>query len=129
MNDFQFSSQVTFLYFNDLTAAGEFFGNVLELPMVMDAGWAKIYQTAAAAYVGAVQKGKGSLAGTDNSGVLVSFTIDDVFSYREKLMKKTPVSELKEFAAIGLRSFFIEGPEGYAFEIQQFLNEKEKSIF
>jgi predicted enzyme related to lactoylglutathione lyase len=129
MNDFQFSSQVTFLYFDDLTAAEEFFGNVLSLPLVMDAGWAKIYQASAAAFVGAVQKGKGSLEDTGNQGVLVSFTTNDVFSYREKLMKKTPVSELKEFTDIGLRSFFIEGPEGYSFEIQQFLNDQEKAIF
>lgn len=129
MSEFQFSSQVTFLYFEDLTAADDFFSKTLNLNPVMDAGWAKIYQATGAAFIGAVQKGKGSLDDTGAHGVMISLTTDDVYSYRETLMKKIPVSELKEFPDIGLRSFFIEGPEGYAFEIQQFLNDREKTIF
>ncbi len=129
MDNSLFSSQVTFLYFDDLSVADEFFSHILNLETVMDAGWAKVYRTSQAAFVGAVQKGKGSLEDTGAHGVMVSLTTDDAASAREKLLKRTPVGELKEFADIGLRSFFVEGPEGYVFEVQQFLNDKEKAIF
>ncbi len=129
MEKMPFSSQVTFLYFNDLAAASEFFAHIIGLPLAMDAGWAKIYRASEAAFVGAVQKDKGSLENPMANGVMVSFTTQDVLAAHEKMRKMTPVSEIKDFPDIGLRSFFLEGPEGYTFEVQQFLNEKQQSVF
>jgi predicted enzyme related to lactoylglutathione lyase len=123
------TSQVTFLYFDDIEQAAAFFQTILGLELVMDAGWAKIFKTAGQAFIGAVKKGKGSIDSKDNSGVLVSLTVADVVQWKEKLEHLIPVSDVKEFADIGLLSIFLVGPEGYNFEIQEFTRPEQKEIF
>ncbi len=125
------SSQITFLYFNDYQAGCEFLESVLELEPVYDPGWAKVFRSVGNSYIGAVKASEGSIDGQKKGGVLVSLTVDDVTHYydRFKSQKVTDLSEIKYFEDIGLRSFFFKGPEGYDFEIQEFLNPELKDLF
>lgn len=125
------TSQVTFLYYSDLEAAKDFFGRVLGLRLVNDQGWACIWQASEKAFVGAVDTTRGSIDVKQRGGVLVSFTVDNVDEWYERILKHAPLSltEIKYFADIGLRSFFFKGPEGYDFEIQEFTKPDMKMLF
>lgn len=125
------SSQITFLYFNDYHAGCEFLENILELKAVYDPGWAKVYRTVGDAYIGAVKAKDGSIDGRHKGGVLISLTVENIDNYYKKFqsLKVTDLSEIKHFDGIGLRSFFFKGPEGYDFEIQEFLNKELKKLF
>lgn len=125
------SSQITFLYFDDLDKAKKFFDEILQLERANDQGWAVIWKAAGKSFIGAVDRRKGSLKTVNRGGVLISLTVSDIEAAYEAIKKRSPVSltEIKEMKDIGLRSFFFKGPEGYDFEIQQFTSEEMKKIF
>jgi predicted enzyme related to lactoylglutathione lyase len=124
------SSQITFLYFNDYEKAKTFFEEVLKLEVAYDPGWAIVYRTTGKSYVGAVSAKEGSISSETIGGSLISLTVDDVTKYYDDFKGRVDgLSEIKYFEDIGLRSFFFKGPEGYDFEIQEFLNLELKEIF
>ncbi|MCK8059401.1 MULTISPECIES: VOC family protein [unclassified Fusibacter] len=127
----KFSSMMTFLYFDQFESATDFFESVLELEMVFDPGWARVYQTSGGAFLGAVDRSKGSVETEYKGGTLISLTVDDLEASFEKIKSYTPntITEIKHFEDLGLKSFFFKGPEGYDFEIQMFLNDTLKLIF
>jgi len=125
------ASSITFLYFDDLSAAKHFFGSVLELEMASDQGFAVIWRTGATGFIGAVDARKGSIPVRVRGGVLVSLNVCNVEEWHEK-MTRVGVSELtplKMHADIGLKSFFFKGPEGYDFEIQEFVRPEDRKVF
>lgn len=67
---------IEFIYFDDLHAACDFFGNVLGLPLVCDQGWSKIYRTSPTSYLGAVDRSQGACKATTRDGVLTSLVIN-----------------------------------------------------
>jgi catechol 2,3-dioxygenase-like lactoylglutathione lyase family enzyme len=121
-----YTSQVTFLYFSDLEEGKRFFKEVLRLEMVYEPDWAAVYKVCGGSYLGAVDAKRGSVASAVRGGFLVSLTVDDVMPYYERLKEDAQVKDLsgiKVFDDIGVKSFFFKGPEGYDFEIQQFVSE------
>ena len=99
------TSQITFLYFDHLPQAKDFFEEVLQLEKVYDPEWAVVYRTTGKAFIGAVDASRGSIPVHHKGGVLISITVDNIESIE----------------SVGLKSFFFKGPEGYEFEIQQFV--------
>ncbi len=79
------SSQITFLYFDDFSAACSLFEEVLELEIALDVRWARVFRTG--------------------------------------------IGEIKALKDIGLKSFLINGPEGYVFEVQEFLKPELRELF
>jgi len=125
------ASSITFLYFEDLPAAKDFFAAVLGLEQCVDQGWAVIWRTGQSGFVGAVDARKGSIPVTARGGGRISLNVHDVEEWHDK-MKQAGVRELtpiKDNPEIGLRSFFFKGPEGYDFEIQEFVRPEEREIF
>lgn len=125
------TSQMTFLYFEKFEEAKVFFNEVLELKEVFDPGPATVWQVGKEAFIGAVDASKGSIDVKTRGGVLVSITVTDIESWYEKIKTHTP-KDLTEIGAVewaGLRSFFFKGPEGYDFEIQEFVKPELKEIF
>ncbi|MDL2225981.1 VOC family protein [Eubacteriales bacterium OttesenSCG-928-M02] len=125
------NSQITFLYFADLDAAIPFFEEILGLTKAMDEGWCKVWQVAEKAFLGGVDVSHGSVAVKERSGTLISITVPDVDAAYEELVQKGVAIEKQPHTSsrIPLRSFFIKGPEGYDFEIQQFLDEALYQVF
>ena len=120
-----YTSQVTFLYFDDLEVGKHFLENVLGLEIVYAPDWAAVYKVAHGAYLGAVDAKRGSVPSTVRGGFLVSLTVDDVQPYYDRFLhikEVTSLSDIKVFEDIGIKSFFFKGPNGYDFEIQQFTN-------
>ena len=131
MNKLPITSQITFLYFEDMPAARHFFADTLGLEAVHDTSWSCIWCTGPGAFVGAVDAMQGSIAVAVRGGVLVSFNVSDLDLCHARLSEAglpdlTPIKQVKD---IPLRSFFFTGPEGYRFEIQQFTNPAVAALF
>lgn len=126
-----FTSQMTFMYFTDMVKARVFFEDFLKLTCVFDPGWAKVYQTAQGAFLGAVDMEKGSFKPEVRSGTLVSLTVKDIEIWHAEArgFKVEALTDIKDFLDLGLKSFFFKGPDGYDFEIQCFQTDGLSHLF
>ena len=119
------SSQITFLYFKDLAEPSRFFEEVLKFKKVEDQGFARIYQTSGRAFLGIVDEKHGYCkAPSTEKSVLITLVVDDVHAWYDYL-KSVGVTIEKEpsfQAKANVECFFFQGPGGYVFEIQKFLN-------
>lgn len=120
------SSSITFLYYEDFLRGVSFFEEVLELSLVMDQGFARVYKVTETSFLGMVKKEKREKA----NDTLFSFTVDDVDAYYDCFKKKDVLNltEIIEFD-IPLKSFFFEDFEGHKFEIQEFVKKEDKLLF
>lgn len=129
---FQLTSNITFLYFNDLEAAKPFFEDVLGLEMVYDPGWACVYRLQGKAFLGAVDNHSGSIKVTSRDSVLVSLTVSnikEVHAAFEDCKGVEGLSDIKQVKDMDLQSFFFTGPEGYHFEVEQFMSGELSELF
>ncbi len=124
----QYTSSITFLYYHDFEYGKDFIENVLQLELVMDQGFARVYKVNEKAFLGMVQ----AKDSTEVSGsTLFSLTSPSV-SEEHARVKELPVfdlTEMKYFDSIPLKSFFFDDKEGHKFEIQEFLSETDKQKF
>ncbi len=120
----QFSSQITFLYFDDLKDATLFFEEILQLTKVDDQGFAKIYQISDRAFLGIVNASQGYCQAPTEQNTLITLVTDDVRQWYEHLKSRgVKIDEPpKHQEKANVECFFFNGPGGYAFEIQRFLN-------
>ncbi len=126
-----FTSQVTFLYFDELEEAKHFFNQVLGLEVVYDPGWACIWRVGKDSFIGGVDVKRGSIEVESRGGVLISLTVDNIEVALENLKKHkvNDLPEIKYFEEIQLKSLIFTGPEGYKFEIQEFITEEQRKLF
>ena len=132
MANLQLTSNITFLYFNDLEAAKPFFEEVLGLEKAYDPGWAAVYRLRDKAFLGAVDNHSGSILVTSTDSVLISLTVDNIEEVHESLKGSRGVeglSEIKQVKDLALKSFFFTGPEGYHFEVEQFTSGALSELF
>ncbi|GEM_PF-1396594 len=124
VKDMNYSSAITFLYYEDFSYGIDFIENVLQLNLVMDQGFARVYEVNEKAFLGIVQKRDDDV---DSGSTLFSLTTNDVESEykRVKQLKVHNLTEMKHFEMIPLKSFFFDDKEGHKFEIQQFLKEDD----
>ena len=125
------SSLITFLYYENLTEAEKFFGTIMQLPVVEDEGWAKVYQISDTAFVGVVKESKKKQNPKCENAVLVTFCVEDVAGWYERL-KENGVKIIKEVsicAELQIVNFFIKGPGNYMFEFIQYLDPGLKRVF
>ncbi len=120
----KYSSAITFLYYDDFEYGINFFENVLELNLVMDQGFARVYQVNEKAFLGIVQKRDTSELAGSTLFSLTTANVDREFE-RVKALGTINLSEMKYFESIPLKSFFFDDKEGHKFEIQQFLKEED----
>jgi predicted enzyme related to lactoylglutathione lyase len=119
-----FSSQITFLYFDELTTPAAFFEDTLGLETADDQGFAKIYRIAAGAFLGIVDAAKGHCRAAGEQNTLITLVTDDVQRWYTRLKDRGVAVEgpPKINAAANVECFFFEGPGSYAFEVQRFLD-------
>ena len=132
MANLQLTSNITFLYFNDLEAAKPFFEEVLGLEKAYDPGWAAVYRLRDKAFLGAVDNHSGSIQVTSTDSVLISLTVDNIEEVHKSLKGSRGVeglSEIKQVKELALKSFFFTGPEGYHFEVEQFTSGALSELF
>lgn len=131
MPNLSIASQITFLYYQDLAAAQQFYEGVLGLEKVEDQGWAKIYRVSGTAFVGLVDEAHGSLKAQPENAVMLTLVVDDVPGWYERL-KARGVKILRKpqvYEEIQVHCFFFEDPGGYAYEVEQFLKPELADVF
>jgi len=113
---------ITFLYYNDLGKAEEFYRDVMGFTLVTDQKWAKIFKVAENAHVGLVDGDVGYHKADPIKPVMVTVVVPDVDAWYEHFQRLgvETLSEPKDDEELGLRMFLLEDPEGYVIEIQRF---------
>lgn len=122
-----FEQQVTFLYVRDTKASFRFYGETLELPLVLDEGAVRIYRTGSGdAFLGvckASAEQKTPPPDRAPRSVIVTFVTPDVDGWYERLRAKgvafEKVPQINDTYQI--YNCFFRDPDGYLLEIQRFL--------
>ena len=128
VNTMKYSSAITFLYYKDFSYGVDFLEGVLELELVMDQGFARVYRVNEKSFLGIVQeKGFNDVPGS----TLFSLTTNKVEEEYKRVHKLEvyKLSDIKHFKQIPLKSFFFDDLEGHKFEIQQFLKQDDIDQF
>lgn len=112
--------QITFIYSHDLERSARFYSDTLDLPLALDQGTCRIFQTAEGAFLGVCACREGRAVAPE--GVIVSLVTEDVDAWHERLSKagitiEAPPSYSEHFRVY---SFFARDPEGYRIEFQRF---------
>ena len=124
----KYSSAITFLYYEDFSYGIDFIENILQLDLVMDQGFARVYQVNEKAFLGIVQKKDSSEVSGNTLFSLSTNNVDNEYK-RVKQLEVYNITEIKHFESIPLMSFFFDDLEGHKFEIQQFLKEEDVQKF
>ena len=115
-----FDSQIVFIYVEDLERSAKFYGETLELPLSLDQGGCRVYQTAEKSHIGICTHRKPEA----RDGAIITLVVDDVDGWFEKLksrnvdLQSRPVFNEKYL----IYHFFFHDPDGYLLEIQRFEN-------
>jgi hypothetical protein len=101
---------------------------VLDLPLIMDQGFAKVYQINKTSFLGIVRLSK-TIKYSGNT--LVSLNTNNVKKEYDRVSKLGVfnLTEIQHIEQIPLDSFFFKDKEGHDFEIQQFLNKDDQKLF
>lgn len=131
MGNLDVHGKISFLYFDDLPAACSFIEKILGLPMACDQGWSKIYQVCPGSYLGAVDRSRGACKATTRDGVLTSLVVLHFEEMHKKLeeMGIEFLSPPHYSEALNIKSMMFMGPEGYKFEVEEFLDPDTRKVF
>lgn len=118
------AGQVTFLYYQDLPRAADFYGRVLGLRQTFDLGWVKIYALSPSSSVGLVDGASGALRPSGDKPVMVSLVVDDVDRWYEHLKSRGVAigKQPSDGSRVPVRSFSFKDPEGYTIEVFKWLD-------
>jgi predicted enzyme related to lactoylglutathione lyase len=113
---------ITFLYYDDLEKAKEFYIDVMGFNLVVDQGWAKILNVADKAHIGLVDGNVGYHRASPTKPVMITIVVDDVDQWYEHMQKLgiETLTKPRDNEELNLRMFLLEDPEGYVIEIQKF---------
>lgn len=123
-----FEQQVTFLYVRDTEISWRFYGETLELPLVLDQGLARIYRVGSGdAFLGICKaSGVQQPPSPDRAplGLIFTFVTQDVDAWYERLRGRGVVFERAPQLNETYRIYncFFRDPDGYLMEIQRFLD-------
>jgi len=118
-----FKATILWLYYRDMDGMQRFYRETFGLDLLVDQGWAKIYQTSPSGYIGLVDETRGMHSFTEQKAVTLSFLTDNIQGWYDYA---------KEHEAFELRSGNLEetdryrafvgyDPEGYYLEFDTFL--------
>jgi lactoylglutathione lyase len=112
---------ITWLYYNDLPRAMEFYENVMGFDMEVDQGWSKIYKIRDGAYVGLVDGEHGYHRASDTKPVILCLNVHDADAWHRRLRDNGLELEAlpHESERLKVKAFMFKDPEGYTIEIQQ----------
>jgi len=116
------SSQISWVYTEDLAATCHFYGDLLGLKRARDTGTACIYQTCPNAFIGVCTAFDDRVV--QPKGSMISLITNDVDGWYKMLSDaganvQGPPHRLEQF---GIYTFFARDPNGYVIEFQQFLD-------
>ncbi|MCB0072823.1 MAG: VOC family protein [Caldilineaceae bacterium] len=114
---------VTWLYYNDMPRAQRWLEDVLGLSLLVDQGFATVYQSSPSGFIGPVRAGDGLHAYAAEKLVTVSLITDDVEAWFARLSARDDVRlRHDEITLEGshVELFVAYDPEGYFWEFDRF---------
>ena len=123
-SELRVQATVLWLYYDDIPAIQEFWESTLGVDLMLDQGWAKVYQASPTGFIGPVDGTRGLHTATEEKAVTVSFFTDDVGAWLDRARQlgielRTP--ELTDESGRG-SVFVAYDPEGYFLEWDTFLD-------
>lgn len=111
--------QVTFLYTQNLAATDRFYGEIMELPLVLDQGSCRIYQVGADSFLGFCERVE---APAQPVGIIFTFVTQAVDEWHAYLTAKGVEFEKPPSLnpTYNIYHTFLRDPNGYLLEIQRF---------
>ena len=118
------SATVLWLYYDELEPNQRFYEELLDEELLVDQGWAKVYQASPTGYIGLVDGARGMHNSTEENAVTVSFLTEDVRAWMAHA--RAMGVELRS-DSIGMESNLVEtfvgyDPTGYFLEWDNFLD-------
>ena len=115
------TSQITWVYTDDLEHTSNFYGDDLGLKLVIDEGASRIFQVSSTAQIGVCTAFENRIV--EPKGGMITLVTTEVDEWYSQLTSKgvaikNPPYVLEKF---NIYTFFFEDPNGYVIEIQQFL--------
>jgi catechol 2,3-dioxygenase-like lactoylglutathione lyase family enzyme len=113
---------ITFIYYNEIEKAAEFYREILGFEEVMNKDWVKIYKIGNDSHIGLVNAEKGYLKPQIEKPVMLSVLVKDVDSWYKMLEEKKVKTNNppKKGGDIDMRGFLTWDPEGYIIEFLTF---------
>jgi catechol 2,3-dioxygenase-like lactoylglutathione lyase family enzyme len=119
-----FKATVLWMYYKDMERIQRFYQDKFGLELLVDQGWAKIYQTSPTGFIGLVDETRGMHSYSEQKAVTVSFFTDDLRGWYE-YVRDSAAFELRstELDEEGprVKAFVGYDPEGYYLEFDTFL--------
>ena len=115
---------VLWLYYRDIPAMQDFYERLLATDLLVDQGWAKVYQASETGFIGLVDGTRGLHQATEQKGVTVSFLttqVDEWFQRAKDLGLELRTPDLTDESG-RVRVFVAYDPEGYFLEWDTFLD-------
>jgi len=127
----QITSQVVFLYYDNLEEAAKFYSQVMGFELVEDQGWAKIYQSSASSFIGIVDGARGHHPTRSENSVAIALGVSDVMVWYQHLVDHNVTIKTQPgfHEGIQVEGFFAQDPGGYTIEIQRFAKPELADIF
>lgn len=115
---------VLWLYYDDIPAMESFYEDLLGVDLLVDQGWAKVYEASRTGFVGLVDGERGLHSATEEKAVTVSFFTSDVAAWLERAQKQELSLRTPDLTdESGRVSVFVGyDPEGYFLEWDTFLD-------
>jgi predicted enzyme related to lactoylglutathione lyase len=122
MPKYSIGANIIFTYYRDLARAADFYARVMGLELVMDHGFAKVFQLTPHSFIGLVDSEKGTFKASDSKPVIIATVTDDVEQWHDHLVASgaTILKPIKDNPVLGLRGFAALDPEGYVLEFERF---------
>ena len=123
--DLTVQATVLWLYYDDIPSIQSFWERLLGVELLVDQGWAKVYQAGPTGFVGPVDGSRGLHQVTEEKGVTVSFFTSDVVAWFDRVREQGLELRTPEITdESGRVSVFVGyDPEGYFLEWDTFLDE------
>lgn len=118
------SATVLWLYYDELAPNERFYEELLDVDLLVDQGWAKVYPASRTGYIGLVDGARGMHSSTEENAVTVSFLTQDVRTWLDRVRALGVEMRSEE---IGMESDLVEtfvayDPTGYFLEWDNFLD-------
>jgi len=115
---------VFWLYYRDLAPNEVFYERLFGIDMLVDQGWAKVYQASATGFIGLVDGARGLHQATDEKGVTLSFFTEDVETWFARVKAQGLELRTQELTDESgkVQVFVAYDAEGYFLEWDTFLD-------
>ncbi|WP_293010786.1 VOC family protein [Mongoliibacter sp.] len=125
-----FYGTVTWMYYEDLQEAERFYEEQIGLPLIVDQGWAKVYQASETGYIGLVDEKRGMHNYTEKKGTSIAFVVDnleDWYAYSQKHAPFTLEREMYSGKEDRYKAFVGVDPGKYFLEFNAFLEHEDNT--